>query len=172
LDARNYSAIETLRDGRRLEIRALRPEDRDGLIAAIGRTSEQSLYRRYFAFKRDFTEQEIAYYVNIDHVNHVALVAQLEETGRPLIAGGGRYVVSKPGQAELAFAVDDNHQAQGIGSLLMRHLAVIARSAGLREFVAEILPNNIAMLKVFEKCGLKITTRHESGVVHVVLWLS
>jgi ribosomal protein S18 acetylase RimI-like enzyme len=172
LDARDYSAIETLRDGRRIEIRALRPEDRDGLIAAVGRTGEQSLYRRFFAFKRDFTEQEIAFYVNIDHVNHVALVALLEEGGRPMIVGGGRYVVSQPGQAEVAFAVDDNHQAQGIGSALMRHLAVIARSAGLRELIAEVLPENSAMLKVFERSGLEIRTIREPGVIHIVLRLS
>jgi GNAT superfamily N-acetyltransferase len=172
LDVRNYSAAETLRDGRRAEIRALRPEDRNGLIAAIGRTGEKSLYRRFFAFKRGFTEQEIAFYVNIDHVNHVALVALLEEGGRPMIVGGGRYIVSQPGQAEMAFAVDDNHQAQGIGSALMRHLTTIARSAGLKELVAEILPENSAMLKVFEKSGLEITTRRDPGVVHVMLRLS
>ena len=172
MDAKRYSATETLRDGRRIEVRALRPDDRDGLMAAVGRTGEQSLYRRFFAFKRDFTEQEIAFYVNVDHVNHVALVALLEEDERPVIVGGGRYVVSQPGQAEVAFAVDDNHQAQGIGSALMRHLAVIARSAGLRELVAEILPENTAMLKVFEKSGLEIRTRQEPGVIHVVLQLS
>jgi len=172
VDAKRYSATETLRDGRRIEVRALRPDDRDGLMAAVGRTGEQSLYRRFFAFKRDFTEQEIAFYVNVDHVNHVALVALLEEDERPVIVGGGRYVVSQPGQAEVAFAVDDNHQAQGIGSALMRHLAVIARSAGLRELVAEILPENTAMLKVFEKSGLEIRTRQEPGVIHVVLQLS
>jgi RimJ/RimL family protein N-acetyltransferase len=172
LDARNYSAIEMLRDGRRVEIRALRPGDRDGLIAAVGRTGERSLYRRFFAFKRDFTEEEIAFYINIDHVNHVALVALLEEGGRSVIVGGGRYIVSQPGQAELAFAVDDNHQAQGIGSALMRHLAAIARGAGLKELVAEILPDNTAMLKVFEKSGFELRTIREPGVVHVMLRLS
>jgi ribosomal protein S18 acetylase RimI-like enzyme len=169
LDAKSYSAIETLRNGRQAEIRALRPEDRTGLIAAVDRTGEQSLYRRFFAPKRGFTEQEIAYYTNVDQVNHVALVALVEENGQPTIVGGGRYIVLQPGRAEIAFAVDDNHQGLGIGAALMRHLASIARGAGLEELVAEVLPENSAMLKVFEKSGLEINTRREPGVIHVVL---
>jgi hypothetical protein len=88
LEAKDYSAIETLRDGRRTIIRALRPEDRSGLISAMSRTGEQSRYRRFFAFKPGFTEQEIAFYVNVDQLNHVALVALMEEGGQPIIVGG------------------------------------------------------------------------------------
>jgi ribosomal protein S18 acetylase RimI-like enzyme len=167
-----YSAVELLRDGRRVEIRALRPDDRDGLIAAVGRTSDQSLYRRFFGARRGFSEREIAFFVNVDFVNHVALVAVADEGGRPLIVGGGRYVVVQPGKAEVAFAVVDRYQGQGIGATLMRHLAAIARTAGLDELIAEVLPDNIAMLKVFEKSGLRVSTRREPRVVHVALGLS
>jgi hypothetical protein len=89
IQARDYSALETLRDGRMAEIRALRPEDRAGLLAAVGRSSNQSLYRRFFGFKRGFTDQEVDFYVNVDFVSHVALVALLEEDGQPVIVGGG-----------------------------------------------------------------------------------
>ena len=50
------SAFETLRDGWRVEIRALRPDDRQALAATVGRTSAQSLYRRFFAVRRSFSE--------------------------------------------------------------------------------------------------------------------
>jgi hypothetical protein len=56
-----YSVLESLRDGGVVEIRALRPGDRTDLIAAVGRASARSLCRRFFAAKRDFTEQEIAF---------------------------------------------------------------------------------------------------------------
>jgi len=170
--ASEYSAVEPLRDGRRVEIRALRPADRDDLIAAVGRTSDQSLYRRFFGARRGFGEQEIAFFLNVDFVDHVALVAVADEGGRPVIAGGGRYVVVQPGKAEVAFAVVDEYQGQGIGAALMRRLAAIARAAGLKELIAEVLPENIAMLKVFEKSGLRVSTRREPRVVHVALGLS
>jgi len=169
MDASEYSAVETLRNGRRVEIRALKPADRAGLLEAIAHMSEEALYRRFFAPKRSFSEKEIEYYLNVDFVRHVALVAVVDEAAGPVIAGGGRYIVSEPGRAEVAFGLDDAHQGQGIASALMRHLVVIAREAGMRELVAEVLPDNVPMLKVFERCGLATTTRRDAGVVHVTL---
>jgi ribosomal protein S18 acetylase RimI-like enzyme len=172
IEAAAYSATEALRDGRRVEIRALKPEDQAGLLTAVGRASAQSLYRRFFAVKRGFTEQEIAFFSDVDFISHVALVAVAEEEGRPVVVGGGRYIVVQPGQAEVAFAVIDEYQGQGIGAALMRHLAALARAAGLRELIAEVLPENTPMLKVFEKSALSLSTKRESGVVHVTLRLS
>ena len=170
--AADYSAVETLRNGQRVEIRALRPQDRDEFVAAAGRLSGKSLYRRFFAPKPHFSEKERAFFLDVDFVGHVALIAVLEEGGgTPVIAGGGRYVVTKPGQAEVAFAVVDQYQGQGIGMTLVRHLAVIARNAGIRELIAEVLPHNAAMLKAFEKSGLRVGTKRESGTVHVTLKL-
>ena len=99
-----YRAIEHLRDGRQIEIRALRPDDKDDMLAAIGRTGMQSLQRRFFAVKRGFSEKEIAFFMNIDFSDHVALIALADEDGRPAIIGGGRYIVVEPGQAEIGRA--------------------------------------------------------------------
>jgi GNAT superfamily N-acetyltransferase len=171
VEAATYSAVETLRDGRRVEIRALRQDDRAALLAAVGRTSLESLYRRFFYVKRGFTEQETAFFLNIDFVDHVALVAVVEEASRPVIVGGARYIVLRPRKAEVAFTVIDQYQGQGIGAALMRHLAGIARGAGLRELIADVLPGNGAMLKVFAKRGFPLRTKRESDVVHVTLRL-
>jgi RimJ/RimL family protein N-acetyltransferase len=169
IEAATYSAVEVLRNGRRIEIRALRPDDQAGLISAVDRSSAQSLYRRFFGVRRHFTEQEIAFFVNVDFINHVALVALAGKDDRPLIVGGGRYVVVEPGKAEVAFAVVDQYQSQGIGAILLRHLVAIACEAGLKELTAEVLPDNVPMLKVFEKSGLRLSTKRESQVVHVTL---
>lgn len=171
MDASKYSVKETLRDGSRIEIRALQPTDRDELQSAVGRMSDESIHRRFFAPKRHFSEREIDFYLNVDFVNHVALVAISDADGRPLIIGGGRYIMTQPGVAEVAFSIDDAHQGRGIGGLLMRHLSAIARASGLRELVAEVLPGNTAMLSVFKKAGLEMTTKREGGVVHVTLRL-
>jgi RimJ/RimL family protein N-acetyltransferase len=166
-----FSAIETLRDGRRVEIRALRHEDRNGLEEAVSRTSAESLRRRFFSLRRHFSEQEMEFFSDIDFVSHVALVVVAGEGGGPVIVGGGRYVVLEPGRAEVAFALVDEYQGQGIGAALMRHLAAIARDAGLKEFIAEVLPENAAMLKVFKKSGLHQTTKREADIMHVTLQL-
>ena len=107
--------------------------------AAIARSSSGSLYRRFFSIRREFSEEETDYFLDIDFVNHVALVAVANDAGQPTIVGGGRYVVVRPGQAEVAFAIVDTYQGLGIGSALMRHLAALGRKAGLRDLIAEVL---------------------------------
>jgi len=171
-DAATYSAVESLRYGMRIDIRALRPDDREALVAAVGGASAQSLYRRFHGAKRELSEREIAFFMNIDFVNHVALVAVADEGGQSAIIGGARYIVVQPGQAELAFTVVDRYQGQGIGAALMRHLAAIARAAGLKELIAEVLPENAPMLKVLERSGCPVSTRRMPMVVHVALQLS
>ena len=167
----NYSATERMRDGREVEIRALRPDDKDDMLAAVGRTGTQSLQRRFFVVKRGFSEKEIAFFMNIDFANHVALVALAEEDGRKVIIGGGRYIATEPGKAEIAFVVIDDYQGQGIGTLLMRHLAAIARQAGLKELIAEVLPENAAMRKVFGKFGFQARRGKDPQVIHLELVL-
>jgi len=98
LQADKYSAIETLRDGRRLEIRALTHDDRSDLIAAVARTSAESLRRRFFVPKTRFTDREMDFFSNVDFVNHVALVAVIEDD-QTAIVGGGRYIVVRPGES-------------------------------------------------------------------------
>ena len=168
----NYSAVEKLRNGERIVIRALRPQDRDDLMAAVDRTSSDSLYRRFFAVRRHFTETEGSFYLNVDFVSQVALIAVTDENGQHSIVGGARYVVGEPGQAEVAFTVVDKYQGRGLGAALLRNLVAIARQAGLRELVAYVLPDNRAMLKVFEKSGLKYTAKREAGSVYVKLGLT
>jgi RimJ/RimL family protein N-acetyltransferase len=171
-EATNYTAHELLRDGGQIDIRALRPEDEADMLAAIGKTSAQSLQRRFFVMKRHFSEKERAFFMDVDFKNHVAIVAVAEEAGRRVIVGGGRYIVFEPGRAEMAFVVVDTWQGRGIGSILMRHLVKIASDFGLKELTAEVLPENTAMLKVFGKFGFKPVTRRDPRTVHLVLKLT
>ena len=171
-EAASFSTTELLRDGRQVEIRALRPADRAELLEAATRTSDRSLYRRFFGVRRTFSEAEVAAFVNIDFVNEVALLAVTREDGREVVAGGGRYIVVQPGTAELAFMVVDEFQGLGLASALLRHLTALARAAGLREFLAEVLSDNTAMLRVFERSGLRMERRRENGVLHISLHIA
>jgi RimJ/RimL family protein N-acetyltransferase len=166
-----YSVTERLRDGREIEIRSLHPEDEADMLAAVGRTSPLSLQRRFFVAKRSFSEREIAFFMNIDFRDHVALVALASEEDRPTIVGGGRYVAGAPGSAEIAFIVIDEWQSRGIGSLLARHLITLARRANLTELVAEVLPENTPMLHVFKRLGFHPQRGGDPQVVHLVLKL-
>src|SRR4051794_37880061 len=108
----NYSVTESLRDGRAVEIRALRRDDKDDMLMAVGQIGTQSLQRRFFAVKRGFSEREIDYFMSVDFTNHVALVATTDENGQKVVIAGGRYVVTERGRAEIAFVVIDKYQGQ------------------------------------------------------------
>jgi RimJ/RimL family protein N-acetyltransferase len=168
-ETNNYATRELLRDGSQIDIRALRPEDEADMLAAVGKTSAQSLQRRFFAMKRHFSDKERAFFMDIDFKNHVALVAVAKEAGREVIVGGGRYIVFEPGRAEMAFVVVDTWQGRGVGSILMRHLVKIACDAGLKELTAEVLPENTAMIKVFGKFGFSPAPRRDPKTLHLVL---
>ena len=65
----------------------------------------------------------------------------------------------------------DAYQGQGIGTILMRHLVTLARNAGLKELVAEVLPENTAMLKLFKKFGFRPDAKGSHQVIHLTLQL-
>lgn len=171
MDAANFSVNETLRDGGRVTIRSLQPEDRAIFIAAVGRTSSQSIHRRFFAPRRNFSDSETSFFVDVDFVKHVALIAVVEADRGDRIAGGGRYIMGQPGEAELAFMVVDQYQGKGIGTALLRHLISIARHGGLRELSADVLADNAPMLKIFERSGFRVGPSREPGTKHFTFQL-
>ncbi|MBI5261942.1 MAG: GNAT family N-acetyltransferase [Bradyrhizobium sp.] len=167
-EAAHYSATEILRDGRKIVIRALRPEDEKEMLAVLAASSLQSLRRRFFVARRHFSEKEIAFFMNVDFRNQVALVGCSEENGRPAIVGGARYIVTSPGSAEVAFFVVDAFQGRGVGSILARHLVQIARESGLHELVADVLAENGGMLNVLKKQGFEIAPAQDPQTIHLV----
>jgi RimJ/RimL family protein N-acetyltransferase len=164
-----YSVREQLRDGRPVEIRALRTDDETEMLAAVDRTASESLRRRFFVTKRGFSEKEKSFFMHIDFVNHVALVAEINEGSKRAIIGGGRYIVTTPGEAEVAFVVVDAYQGQGLGSLLTRHLVGLARAAGLKHLAADVLPENVSMRKVLDNFGFRAARSVDPQVVHLTL---
>jgi acetyl coenzyme A synthetase (ADP forming)-like protein len=170
-DWRQYAADEVLRDGGSIHIRAIRPDDKARLVDHFQRLSQRSVYFRFFGAKRRLTDAELARFTELDFVHHVALVATLREGDSERIIGVGRYITREdcaaPHRGEVAFAVADEHQGRGIGTLLLDHLAQIARASDITEFEADVLGENNQMLEVFANSGLVVRRAFESGVIHV-----
>ena len=171
--AARFSVAETLRDGRPVEIRAQKPTDIEGLRAAVAHTSAETLSRRFFAPKRHFSEQEVAYFLNIDFVTQVALVAVVDEGGKHSIVAGGRYVLAQPGVAEVAFAVVDDYQGQGLGGTLMRHLVEhCPRSRAARAGRGSSAGQSIDAERVSEGADYRSRRAATAGAVHVTMQLT
>ena len=138
-EARHYATDALLRDGGSIHIRAIRPDDKPRLLALFERLSSRSVYFRFFQTKQRLTDEELRYFTELDFTRDVALVATLREAQEEHIIGVGRYFrISEDGQptahAEVAFTVADAYQGRGVGTLLLEHLAAIARRQGIDTF--------------------------------------
>ena len=135
----------------------------------------ESVYTRFFSYKRELTETELKQFTDVDFDRVVALVATLRaEDGGTMIAGG-RYVTDHAPRpcrtAELAFTTAESYQGRGIARLVLRHLIRIARDNGVSRLEADVLEGNQPMLTVFRRIGLPLQERSDRGVIHVTLSL-
>jgi RimJ/RimL family protein N-acetyltransferase len=176
IDARSYEANETLRTGQPVTIRAIRPEDGTQILEEFRELDSHSLYMRFFEMKKEISDSELKFFTEVDFINHVALVAVTEVDGKARVIGGGRYFAydhpAKIRSAEVAFLVHDLYQGQGLATLIMKHLLIIARDSGIAQFEAMVLPRNAKMLSVFSRTGLPTRSSRLDDVIHITLSLS
>jgi RimJ/RimL family protein N-acetyltransferase len=174
-DLRNFAEKETLKDGTVVTVRAVRPDDGDKIHQAFKSLDRATVYNRFFGYKADVTEAELAHITGVDFQRDVALLVTTGSGADEMVIGGAAYFAVDSGvphgSAELAFTVEEEYQGQGIASSLMRRLAEIARQKGLGQFEAEVLTANLPMLNVFHHSGLPMTLRQDDDVVHVTLSL-
>lgn len=157
-----------LRDGGTVHVRPIRPSDGPAIEALHGRLSARTIYFRFFSPLNTLSPKMLERFVNVDYVDRLALVAVLGED----IVAVGRYerLPSHSGsgdEAEVAFLVDDAQQGRGLGTVLLEQLAVYASAAGITRFVADTLPENARMLRVFHEAGFDDQRRFADGVVRV-----
>ncbi|MEU8298409.1 GNAT family N-acetyltransferase [Micromonospora sp. NPDC048909] len=154
-----------LSDGTTVQLRQIRPQDAPAIVAMHARFSERTRYLRYFSPYPRIPERDLQRFVTVDHHDREAFVVLVG--GR--IVAVGRYERLGPAapEAEVAFVVEDAYQGRGIGSVLLEHLADAARRVGIVHFVAEVLPANGAMLRVFSDFGYQVQRQFADGVVHL-----
>jgi GNAT superfamily N-acetyltransferase len=160
-----------LRDGSRVLIRAMCPDDKRLLVRAFERLSEESRYRRFFAPKKKLTEGELVSLTEVDHSDREALVAIDARSGEGV--GVARYARSPaaPKQAEAAVAVVDDWQGRGAGRALLERLADRARSEGVRCFTATVKAYNRPALAMVERLVEIRDVSRDAGEVELLLEL-
>jgi RimJ/RimL family protein N-acetyltransferase len=173
IDARNYIASETLKDGTPVVIRAIRHDDGAAILAAFSNLDRESVYTRFFTYKKGLTDAELGQITDVDFDRVVALVVTTPIGDGEKLIGGGRYFSDTAlGSAELAFMTADDFHGRGIASLLLKHLIRIGRKQGVQRFEADVLAQNHAMLAVFRRSGMPMKERPEGNTFHVTLALN
>jgi len=161
-----------LRDGSTLRLRPPTAEDEGVLISFFEALSPESRYLRFHGATM-IGRPTVSVALETDWARRGSLLGELVDdtaTLRPVALA--TYVrLRDPSRAEVAFAVADELHGRGIGTRLLERLAEHASAVGIEEFVAEVLPGNAAMLRVFDDAGFETTRSLQGGVVEVALRL-
>ena len=163
-DHRTAAAVDViLRDGSTLRLRAPAREDADALAAFFTGLSERSFYLRFHGI-RPVDDDLVRHFLDPDWQDRGVLIGELDDR---IVAVAEYMRLRDERAAEAAFAVADELQGRGIGTRLLERLAAIAAEQGIEGFVAEVMPENRAMLGVFEGAGLEVTRELDGGEFEV-----
>jgi len=169
----SFSRQATLRNGTPVQIRVVRPDDKDKVVAAFGKLDRESVYTRFFSFKKELDDADLKLLHADGGRGGIALVVTLGAGGDEIVIAGCSYVAQTAADgkraAEVAFTVEEDYQGQGIAGMLLAALVEIARAQGIDRFEADVLASNAAMLGVFRRSGLPLTTKREGGVLRLVM---
>jgi GNAT superfamily N-acetyltransferase len=154
-----------LRDGTPAVLRPIVPDDRDAIVAFVARLSEDSRARRFLRPVDHLTDEELAYFTQVDHEDHEALVAVDPAQGE--LRAVARFVrfVDDRDLAEAAVVVEDAWQGRGLGSLLLEELARRARARGIRRFRVLMRADNRRAADLFGRLGTVVSRSMDDGVL-------
>jgi acetyl coenzyme A synthetase (ADP forming)-like protein len=160
----SWESDVVLADGGTVRVRPLGPGDEDRVLRLYERLSDESVYLRFFSPLPRPTAAQLERLTTVDEREHMTLAALLGDD----VVAIARYDRLTESEAEVAFTVADDQQGRGLGTLLLEHLAVVARTNGIHSFSADTLAVNQRMLAVFSDAGWSVEHRLEDGgTVHV-----
>ena len=170
----HWEADVVLTDGGTAHIRPIRADDAGLLREFYARLSPESIYYRFFSPRPRLTDREVQHFTNVDYDDRVALIATIGDAMVAVVRydrihSADEAENGRSGTAEVAFLVEDAHQGRGLASVLLEHIAAAARERGIARFVADVLPENRRMSKVFREAGYKAEQRFEDGVLMLTL---
>jgi GNAT superfamily N-acetyltransferase len=151
-------------------VRPIEPGDKALLQAGLERLGDESRYRRFLNPIKALSRDELAYFTEVDHEDHEALVAVGPDGREPV--GVARYVrLDDREAAEVAVVVVDDWQGRGVGTLLMQELAERASAAGVRRFAATCLADNDEVIDLLGRLGRARVDHPERGLAEVTVEL-
>ena len=173
-----YISRWTLKNGREVTIRPIRPEDEPVMAEFHHTLSDRTVYLRYFAslsLRTRIAHERLLRICFGDYEREMVLVAESRDaqSGARSILGVGRLnrLRNHSDEAEVAVLVADQYQNQGLGLELLRRIAHVAREEKLTRLISEMLTDNVAMQAISKKLGFKIHPRLDSPSLGAVLEL-
>ena len=161
-----------MRDGRRVAIRSITPDDAGRLVELFYRLSDTTRRLRFHSMRQNVSleeiEEEAERLSDLEPANQAALLATVEEEGEEQIVAVARLARSEnPVEAESAIVVRDDYQKQGLGTHMLRLLVEMARSMDIERLTAWVMAENLHMLRIIQKSGLNVLTETRYGETYI-----
>ncbi len=151
------AADVTLRDGRIVHIRTMRPSDEAELLQAFDRMSHDARYMRFLRAVREPDLQRLRKALASFPARGAGIVATVPATDGIDIVGSAIFVLgSDPVTCEFAITVGANYGGAGLGQALMSVLIDATRRRGLEEMVGFVLAANTPMLRLAARVGFNV----------------
>jgi RimJ/RimL family protein N-acetyltransferase len=158
----------TLRDGSRVQLRPIRPDDQAHLIEFYDRLSRHTAYQRFFTVMRRLPPDWARLLATVDYRRRLALIAEHAGPGGLELVGVGRYEpTDREDTAEVAFVVQDGWQNRGLGTVLFQDILAAAVARGMRRFVAYVLADNLRMLDLISRFTEVEQRKTDHGIVEI-----
>jgi len=155
---------EVLRDGTKVIIRPIKPEDEPLLLELFNSLSERSALLRFQQLNRKITKADLIRFCHIDYDQEMTLVALTKENQSFKIIGAAHLMKSYEDVAELSIEILDQFQGKGLGTLLIQKLLEFAKMYGYKKIWMEIRKDNLPMLKLAFRFGFEISSEEEDVV--------
>jgi len=161
---------KTTPQGLRILLRPVKLTDEPLLKEFFDSLSDESLYKRFISARRDMPHERLEEFIVIDYTQAMVILAVITYNGNERVIGVAQYGMDENHlTAEVAIVVLDEYQHHGIGTELLSYVTYLARKQGLLGFTAEVLVDNLTMLKLFEEMGFDIQKRPSEGVYDMKL---
>lgn len=165
-----WGLTSVLPSGTRILLRPIMPGDKAKLRRGMVELSPISRRHRFFSAKDELDETVVTYLTEVDYRSHFAWVAvDLDRDGQPIVAVG-RYIAlaEDPATAEIAFVVGDDYQRQGLATMLLDVLSIVARTNSIDHFFARVLAENVAMRHILTSAGGRLEP-DDAGVLRTTM---
>lgn len=161
----------TTKSGLEIFLRPAKISDEPLLKEFYHASSDESLYHRFISMLRSMPHERLQEWAVIDYTRDMVILAVIKESEeKEQVVGMGQYSIDETTHtADVAFAVRDDYQGQGIGTELLSYLTYLAQKRGLLGFTADVLFDNVSMLHIFEKMGFDTKKTIDSGTYHLTM---